>query len=192
MRVSGLDLSLTSTGASRLVIGSASPPVVARFQVPKSLGSRHNHERLEWMLKEVCLWAHGSDLVVVEGPAFDRPQGQHQIGGLWWWFTHWCWRHHIPYVAIPPSCVKKYATGAGNADKDRVLAAVIRRYLNVEVTGNDQADSLVLACMAADWYGCPVVPVPEINRMALKPSPDPKKVAIERWPEIDQAVKHAS
>ncbi len=175
LRVSGLDLSLTSTGAARLVVGVdyvKVRPVTATFDTPASLCKPGmKHPRLQWVTDNVRVWVKGSDLVVVEGPSYDSHQGQHKIGGLWWMTTHILWTWKIPYVVIAPSKLKTYALGKGSGkgtDKDRVLAAVIRRYSGVAVDGNDEADALVLAAMAADHYGHPVAEVPETHRRALE------------------------
>jgi crossover junction endodeoxyribonuclease RuvC len=93
--------------------------------------------------------------------------------------THQLWAWKIPCVVVSPSQLKTYALGKGSGkgtDKDWVLAAVVRRYLEVAIAGNDEADALVLAAMAADHYGHPVVTVPETHRRAL---------ATVSWPDLE-------
>jgi crossover junction endodeoxyribonuclease RuvC len=175
MRVTSLDLSLTSTGACRLIAGSEVQPVTETFNP----GKRDGHLRLQWILDNARLWTQGSDLCVVEGPSFGSPNKQHAIGGLWWMITHQLWAWKIPCVVVSPSQLKTYALGKGSGkgtDKDWVLAAVVRRYLEVAIAGNDEADALVLAAMAADHYGHPVVTVPETHRRAL---------ATVSWPDLE-------
>ena len=85
-------------------------------------------------------------------------------------------------VEVPPTVVKKYATGKGggpDSSKDQVLAAVIRRYPAVDVTGNDEADALVLAAMGARWAGHPIddpLPVLQTTAMAKVAWPDHEEV----------------
>ncbi|MFE5853239.1 crossover junction endodeoxyribonuclease RuvC [Streptomyces sp. NPDC056500] len=50
---------------------------------------------------------------------------------------------------VAPSAVKKYATGSGRADKDKMLLAVYKRW-GYEATGHDAADAYVLARIAVD------------------------------------------
>jgi hypothetical protein len=50
----------------------------------------------------------------------------------------------------------KYATGKGMIAKDAVLAAVVRRYVGIDVTCNDEADALILAAMGARHLGQPI------------------------------------
>lgn len=46
------------------------------------------------------------------------------------------WKNNIEYTAIPPTVIKKFATGKGNADKERMQSAFI------EETGLDVKDVL--------------------------------------------------
>jgi crossover junction endodeoxyribonuclease RuvC len=58
---------------------------------------------------------------------------------------------------VPPSSLKVYATGNGNADKDAVLAAVVLRYQGlVTVVNNDIADALIIAAIGARQIGAPL------------------------------------
>jgi crossover junction endodeoxyribonuclease RuvC len=57
---------------------------------------------------------------------------------------------------VPPATLKTYATGKGNASKDAVLAAVVKRYPGWAVTGNDVADAVVLMAMGARLLGHPL------------------------------------
>src|ERR1039457_5292524 len=175
-RITGLDLSLTSTGFARICGGDTT---LARLRTLK----RDGHGRLEFLLAEIACRVRDADLVVVEGPSYGSQAGQkghHERAGLWWLVTHMLWRQGLPYAVVPPAVVKKYATGAGGglkAGKDQVLAAVIRRYPDVPVDGNDQADALVLAAMGADHLGCPLTTVPKEHRAAL---------AAVTWPVITE------
>jgi crossover junction endodeoxyribonuclease RuvC len=175
-RLVGLDLSLTSTGVAAIGHHTARVTTIT----PGGTG----HPRLRKLLSGI--WDHACrvDLAVIEGPSFGSKGGQqHERGGLWWLVAHMLWEAGIPYVVISPAQVKKYATGYGGgvkSGKDKVLAAVIRRYPDVPVDGNDQADALVLAAMAADHYGHPLAPVPQLNRGAL--------ATVKGWPDLDLAA----
>src|ERR1035441_4124210 len=183
-RITGLDLSLTSTGFARICGGDTA---LARLRTLK----RDGHSRLEFLLAEIACRVRDADLVVVEGPSYGSQAGQkghHERAGLWWLVTHMLWRQGLPYAVVPPAVVKKYATGAGGglkAGKDQVLAAVIRRYPDVPVDGNDQADALVLAAMGADHLGCPLATVPKEHRAALASVIWP---AITELPPLDGAA----
>lgn len=108
-------------------------------------------------------------LVVIEAPAFSRTTGhQHDRSGLWWLVVD---EIHgitdVDVVEVQPTARAKYATGKGNAGKDEVLAAVVRRYPDVDVTNNNEADALVLRAMGCDHLGQSLVAVPQAHRDAL-------------------------
>lgn len=54
-----------------------------------------------------------------------------------------------PCLVVPPTVRAKYATGKGNASKDDVLAAAIRRF-GYEGSNNNEADALIFAWIAAE------------------------------------------
>lgn len=132
-------------------------------------------QRIVRELRDYCTEA---DLVVVEQPAFSRSTGSmHDRSGLWWLAVAKLRSLDRPVVEVTPTARAKYATGKGNAGKDAVLAAVVRRYPDVEVTGNDEADALVLAAMGARWAGHPIDDPPKTHLAALE---------AVRWPEEDR------
>lgn len=162
--VAGLDLSLTSTGVAKVLPGGKM--WADRIQP----GRRSGHERLQYLANEIMLYVAGADLVVVEGPSYGSAAGQrghHERAGLWWHITYMLWIAGLGTAIAPPACLKRYATGKGNAAKDLVLAAAIRRYPAAELDGNDQADALILAAMGADHLGHPPAEVPQAQRTAL-------------------------
>lgn len=162
MRIGGLDLALTATGLAEI---SGTSALAAKIKPP---GKLRGHDRLQWWSSEIAAWAEAMDLIAVEGPSYGSPGEQHSTGGLWWLITHELWRARRTFVVIPPSCLKKYATGSGAADKFRVFAAARDRYPTATgVTGPDEADALVLAAMFADYAGVPLAPVPAVQRAVL-------------------------
>lgn len=163
----GLDLSLTSTGIARVQPGD--PAVIETLRVRP--GKRTGCARLNVILHEVLDACMDADLVVLEGPAYNQVNAAHTMGGLWWLCRYHLWVLGRQVVVVEPGHLKKYATGRGNAGKDEVLAAIIRRYPATELAGNDEADALCLAAMAADQLGSPLAGVPKLNREALKKWP---------------------
>lgn len=153
----GLDLSLTSTGVAIIRNGTATVRRITSKPNPKAT-SEQTAARLGLLVTEIVGAIPSSDatLVAIEGPSFASTGGsQHERGGLWWLVRRALHVEGIDVVVVPPAVVKKYATGRGNAPKDQVLAAVVRRYPDVEVSGNDEADALVLAAIRARGAGHP-------------------------------------
>lgn len=167
MKVTGIDLSLTSTGLALIVDGTAH--VDRHTTRPAGPVTTDRHDRLLSIAETVHNWSTGADLVVIEGPSYGSATGhQHDRSGLWWLVVHRLLTDGLPLAVIPPTCRARYATGKGNAAKDAVLAAVVRRYPEVEVTGNDQADALVLAAMGARSLGRPIDVVPKLHLTAME------------------------
>jgi Holliday junction resolvasome RuvABC endonuclease subunit len=154
----GLDLSLTSTGVAVIPGDQIRVVRVTSKPVPKAT-SDDTAFRLDGIVDGILAHIPASDatFVAVEGPSFGSSgSAAHVLGGLWWMVRHALRVEGLDVVIVPPSVVKKYATGKGNAPKDQVLAAVIRRYPDVNVTGNDEADALVLAAIRARHTGHPI------------------------------------
>ena len=91
-------------------------------------------------------------------------------------------------MTIPPASLKMYATGKGNASKDAVLAAAIRRYPDVEFDGNDAADALILAAMGADHLGFPLVSKTPSGRKSRATLPARNREALGKidWPLLGE------
>lgn len=185
MIVVGLDLSLTSTGVATVntdcggaVVDriTSEPPNTGRDakgnKLPPTLIQRA--ARLHHMRTRIVDHARNADLVVIEQPAFSRTTGSmHDRSGLWWLVVH---RLHVlnrVVVEVSPTGRAKYACGKA-LGKDQVLAAVVRRYADVEVTGNDEADALLLAAMGARHLGSPIDDLPKTHLAAMN---------AVRWPD---------
>lgn len=174
--VVGLDLSLTSTGLAAVAGGNVGVGrVTSTGRADASLAWRG--ERLSRLAERIVAEFPDADLYVVEGPSFgqSRQGGQHDRAGLWWLVVSELLVSGLAVVEVSPAQRAKYATGKGNASKDAVLAAAIRRYPMADITGNDVADAVVLAAMGAHHLGRPLADVPLLNAAALD------KV---RWPQL--------
>ena len=176
--VLGLDQSLTSFGGARA--SSAGEVELHRWQP----GKRRGHERMQWLLDNVEAAAEGCDFGVIEGLSFGaKGSSLLDLAGLFGVVCHRLWQIGLPYAVVPPSSRMKYLTGRGQADKDTCLLAVVRRFPDIEVNGNDQADALTMAAMGADWAGFPLVKMPEAHRAVLTAKNTKGKPAID-WPVL--------
>jgi crossover junction endodeoxyribonuclease RuvC len=177
-RVIGLDLSLTSTGLA-CTCGIHRIKSHPSFEITQF--SRLRMIRLGVMhhiygTPEICGRGKRADLVVVEDLALTRSTGQHLTrAGLWHLVMEGIDNEFIPYAVVSPTSLKKYVTGKGNASKDEVLAAAIRRYPTAPISGNDEADAYALRAMGLDHLGHPAVEMPKAQRAALD------KIT---WPEV--------
>jgi crossover junction endodeoxyribonuclease RuvC len=186
MKFVGLDLSLTASG---IALVDTTPPErhVDVIKMPaRYRGADRLHRILVDIARRVSKWA--PDLVLIEGYAFGRHNRAHQLGELGGVVRLWLYEKRIPYLEIPPSKLKGYAAGRGNASKDEVFGETIRR-LGYQGHDNNEADALWLATMALDHYAGAAVQLdrdgdlvptdlPKVHRKWLTDVP---------WPALDRA-----
>ncbi|WP_345155443.1 hypothetical protein [Micromonospora maritima] len=171
-RVLGLDLSLTCTGL-------AGADWTDTIKPPAKMRGTARMMFIRTTLLDRFL--NGYDVVAVEGPSYGSQAGQaghHERAGLWWVIRCVLDARGHQVAVIPPASVKRYATGKGNADKAAMMLAVARRFPWFD-GGEDEADALWLAAMAADHLGHPMCDMPAANRKALD--------AVQ-WPELTLAA----
>lgn len=177
MRLIGIDLSLVSTGVAGYVLDHGPGQAWADRIDGKPWADLPTMPRLRLIRDHVLDYIRDVDLVVVESLAISRQTGQHLTrAGLWHMVMERVDSAGIPWAQVSPTAIKKYATGRGGAHKDEVLASVIRRYRNVEVGGNDAADALVLAAMAAHHY--------QVSTLSTVPASHAAALAKVAWPEV--------
>lgn len=178
MKVIGLDLSLASTG---IAIADEATNHSAYTIKPKETG----HERLARLIRAVMTEACDADLVVIEGPAYgsqgngERQKGHHERAGLWWLVAQALWDESIPYAVVPPSVLKSYVTGKGNANKDAMMLATARRFDSFS-GDNNAADALWLAAAGAEHFGHPLVQLPQAQRDALAKVQWPQPIGADK------------
>lgn len=111
----------------------------------------------------------GTELVVIEGPAYSRVNGgAWDRAFLWWLIYRHCAYQEIPVAVVPPNLRAQYATGKGNGSKGAVIDAVARRWPGYGTGGDDNAaDAVVLMAMGLDKLGTPISIMPVSHRRAL-------------------------
>jgi Holliday junction resolvasome RuvABC endonuclease subunit len=169
MRITALDISLTSTGVAENV----GPTPTAWTLKPPKLRGVH---RLRWFREAVGDITYSTDLVIMEGYSFgSRGRALFSIGELGGVIRLALDDMDIPWVALAPSTVKKLATGKGNASKDLVLVEAVKR-LGYAGSSNDECDALWLLQAGLIHYGLPgAAELPKSHLTALQ--------TIE-WPEF--------
>jgi crossover junction endodeoxyribonuclease RuvC len=165
-RVVAFDVSLTATGFARNV-----DPQSCVLRPPKMAAT--GMARLQWIRNRLLAEASfpaAADLVVIEGYSFNRNPSMWQLGELGGVIRLALWETGYRVLEIPPATLKKYATGKGNAKKEDVLAAAIRR-LGYAGSDHNEADALWLLQIGLRYMGAPAVNVPEVHLDALKNLP---------------------
>jgi Holliday junction resolvasome RuvABC endonuclease subunit len=60
------------------------------------------------------------------------------------------WRRGIPFLEVPPSTLKKWISGHGNAEKSQMVKEVLKRW-GYDAEDDDAADSYALVRLAERW-----------------------------------------
>jgi hypothetical protein len=164
--VVAFDLSLTSTGVA--------DRNGTRRIIPKSTGC----ERLAEIRDAVLFASHKGrwgvnapsdppDLVVIEGYSYASGNKAHDVGEMGGVVRLALYEAGIPFEVVSPATIKMFATGKGNASKDDVLLAAVRR-LGYEGGSKDEADALWLYALTMHALGAPIATVPAAHLKALK------------------------
>lgn len=158
MRVTGLDLSMTATGITyHKLYAPASTDVI------KPKGRRDF--RLPEIASAVVERAQGSELVLIEG-YLNRSMSAGITGMVHGAVRLALLEAGLKYAVLPPSSLKKFATGKGNASKTEMAVAAFRR-AGLEFVDDNACDSWWLYVAAAQYLGSPVVGMPKVQREAL-------------------------
>lgn len=139
MLVLGIDPSLTSTGYA---IGDGRMVTTGTIKPKKLTGP----ERLLFIQAAIenMLDERDISLVAYEGYAMGRFAGRSfdlgELGGV---LKTTIYRRKIPLLLVPPTSLKLFATGKGNADKDQVKVAMSQDRGQL-FTSDDEADAYAL------------------------------------------------
>lgn len=170
MPIVGIDPSLTGTGIAIIDGGAVTAhKIVSSGKSTDDWEQRYN--RGTNLVAKVAAFVPHYSLVAIEGPSYSSVGGSsHDRSGLWWRIYDTlrvdC---QCTILVVSPSQRMIYATGKGNAKKDTVLAAAIKRYQHlIDIQDNNIADAVVLAAIAADLDGEPLAKLPETHMRALE------------------------
>jgi Holliday junction resolvasome RuvABC endonuclease subunit len=163
MKLAGLDLSMTETGAAWTADPAAPGECWAETSVirPRLVRDR----RLPEIRRRVLEVVKGADFVLIEKlPPHLKSAG---ITGM----VHGVIRDAlleagIPYGDIGPSSLKLFATGRGGASKTEMALAALKRG-GLEFRNDNQCDAWWLWVAANEYRGCPVIELPKRQREAL-------------------------
>lgn len=155
-----LDLSVTN-------VGWAWHP--NRHGVETGPGKLRGVERLDawdtWL--DMKVGAVDPDVAVIEGYSFgSSAKGTRSIAEWGGVARLNLYVRGVPVVEVPPSTLKKYATGRGNAPKPDMRMELYKR-TGLDVADDNEVDALWLLAAAHDATGDPLWEMPKVNREAL-------------------------
>ena len=128
--VIGLDLSLTETGIAYNLDFTG-------ILTPKGINGA---KRLVSIREGVLSACKGADLVSMEGYAYGAKNQREALGELGGVVKVALYEAGIPYMTVPPTVIKKVATGKGTAPKEAVLVAAVKR-LNYGGANHNESDA---------------------------------------------------
>ena len=137
----GIDLSLTGTGLS---VVDGEDLIFSECYKPKNKSGPDRLIEIRHKVSET-IDKYQPGLICLEGYSFgSRGRAVFQTGELGGLVRVLLHKTGIKWIEIPPSQVKKFATGMGNCGKDIVLQQVYKRW-GMEFKTSDEADAFILA-----------------------------------------------
>lgn len=184
--VVGVDFSLTNTGAAWPDRATASTGAAGLTNPRTYVGDRAQalDELADKVYQLIISRREHYDfrlprLVVVEDFPPGNTRSDPERGFLWWRTMFMMSAFGIPVLPVPPSTLKQYACGMGNANKREVIAGVREFFpqwpiMRTSKTGKelttvdeDKVDAVVLMAIGCDLLGEPLVELPAKHRKAL-------------------------
>lgn len=148
----GMDLGLVETGVTSIEEPVGTMEVIS--WKPKDLTGT---PRLDYFDDSLCTTvdALGGPAaiggVAIEGYSFGSKSQAHKIGELGGLIRWRLYKLGIRSVLVPPNTLKLYGTGLGTSPKGVMIREVFKRW-DIEVSSDDQADSVALSNMARDIF----------------------------------------
>lgn len=151
MLVAGIDPSLTGCAVS--IFGHEGDPVTVSFGSSPSDGLGPRFQRFDTLCTKVVECAAAASLCCIEGYSFASKGGKAfdrvEFGALLRWRLMLA---GVKLIEVPPTTLKLFAAGKGNADKTAMALAVYKRW-RVELPDDNHVDAYALARMAAVLAG---------------------------------------
>jgi crossover junction endodeoxyribonuclease RuvC len=93
-----------------------------------------------------------NDIITIEGFSYgSEGKGVSFQYGLGWIIRHMLIERGFTYTEVPPTSVKKFATGKGNTKKDEMVLPIYKKW-GFEHASDNVRDAFVLAQMAKGIY----------------------------------------
>lgn len=142
-KIIGIDPSLTATGICIVDVKVTTTVVAPHVSVVKEHGGKI--DRLGWFFTHFDELFDGEvDGIALEGYAMGSKWQTHQMGELGGVIRLAVWNNGAKLWVIPPTTLKKFATGKGNASKPDMAVAAYKRW-SFEGKDDNAVDAYALA-----------------------------------------------
>ncbi len=152
MIIIGIDPSLTSTG---ICVMDEEGGILSTEAVTSKFSGVKRLSDFKKQVIAMCQYIAGLDqktVVFIEGYSFGSVGRKEFIAELGGTIRLTLFEQEVEFIDVPPTVLKKYATGKGNADKVAVAVAVMKQYCK-EFPTTDQTDAFVLAEIGRAYFG---------------------------------------
>ncbi|KJF21941.1 hypothetical protein C7T36_18345 [Rhodococcus sp. AD45-ID] len=175
--VVGIDPSLTGTGIAIIINNTPQLQTIASRGKRDDTWQQRATRLTDLRNRTMNLIPRNTELAIIEGPAYAaQGSGNHDRAGYWWMLYQALTALKIPTAVCPPTTRAKWATDKGNAGKADVAMAIAKHWPETTIRGDDQADALCFATIAAQHLNHPMpYLILERHKLALT------KIA---WPQM--------
>jgi len=177
MIIIGIDPSLTSTGicAMRDGVILSCEAVISKFTGVKRLS-----DFKEQLIPKCCYVTDIEDIdektvVFIEGYSFGSIGRKEFIAELGGTIRLMLYEQEIEFIDVPPTVLKKYITGKGNADKVAMAIAVQKQY-GIDFPTTDQTDAFALCQVGQAYNGL----IPNLSKAREEVIADMKKPKVKK------------
>lgn len=145
--IMGLDLSLRKTGVALLWNLDYETLLI---EPPDEL---RDGPRLLYIERELrrLVSAFEPNYAVIEGYSYGSPTGQFALGEVGGIARLVLTGNQIPYIVVPPTSLKKYVTGNGNATKI-MMALQVQEELGLSIHDDNECDAYCLAALGSHVF----------------------------------------
>lgn len=150
--VIGLDPSLTASG---IATGYTDPWVIkSKYKSMARIADIRDELR-------TAIGTPTDDIVVIEGYSMGSHNSHsHELGELGGVIRMWLYENGVKWVDVPPTTLKLFLTGKGNASKDDMIGAAVR--LGCPVSNNNAVDAWALRQLGLYHYAALGVPAADL------------------------------
>jgi crossover junction endodeoxyribonuclease RuvC len=113
---------------------------------------KRDPERFIDLTTQILDWLSEGDRICIEGFSYgSKGKGVSTQYGIGWLIRAELIRNGYTYIDVPPTSVKKFATGKGNTKKDEMVLPIYKKW-GFEHASDNVRDAFVLAQMAKGIY----------------------------------------